>query len=334
MTIVVKHSCHFQWHGKPLVISNLHANLRCWQSCCLLVLEICLITMTCEAKVFVESVEFIVWYFAICRCCLRVLQWLWYAEATWAFVSAWGKVWISSGGCTSHGAPWSLQGISCQFVQVPPWTILKQDNIGFCLFKVSSWILVPGCFVYSFGQSTSVVLEYRFIIVTCCLLSWNLSRLDVYIDGDRGQVWGVVPETCCGNSWIGRPAGEVQSVGRLAFQSLCAPQCMQSCTVGILYLLLIPSVMWWFMHIIQWMQVLLCSRNVEGLISKTSPIWTPIFLEVKGPIVYHMTWLSSFTNYAQLSSISKHCHSHCPTTSRVMWYSLSDRNGYTCVVLI
>lgn len=26
-------------------------------------------------------------------------------------------------------------------------------------------------------------------------------------------------------------------MGRLAFQSLCAPQCMQSCTVGILYLL-------------------------------------------------------------------------------------------------
>jgi hypothetical protein len=30
----------------------------------------------------------------------------------------------------------------------------------------------------------------------------------------------------------GRPAGEGQLVGRLAFQSLCAPQCMQSCTVS------------------------------------------------------------------------------------------------------
>lgn len=156
----------------------------------------------------------------------------------------------------------------------------------------------------------------------------------MYIDGDRGQVWGVVPETCCGISWIGRPAGEVQSVGRLAFQSLCAPQCMQSCTVGILYVLLVPSFMWWFMHIIQWMQVLLCCHNVEGLNSKTSLIWAPIFLVVKGPIIYPMIWLASFTNYAQLSSILKHCHSHYPTTSRVMWYSLSDHNGYTCVVLV
>ena len=136
----------------------------------------------------------------------------------------------------------------------------------------------------------------------------------------------LVPDTCCGISWIGRPAGEAQMVGRLAFQSLCAPQCMQSCTVSILYLLLIPSFTWWFVHIIQWMQVLLYFRIVEGPISKTSLIWTLIFLGLRRPIVYLMIWLSLFTNYVQLPSILKHCHSHCPTTSRLMWYLLNLEN--------
>jgi elongator complex protein 4 len=62
---------------------------------------------------------------------------------------------------------------------------------------------------------------------------------------------------------LARPAGEGQLVGRLAFQSLCAPQCMQSCTD------------WEMLRFLQSLKSLLRVSNAVALITFPATLLTP-----------------------------------------------------------
>lgn len=162
-----------------------------------------------------------------CSWILRVLQWFWYAEAFGAFSVDWIQVRITGFGCTSWGPSRPVQGVRCKTGQV--WFLVNEKS---SLTRKSLSVMSV-----KLSISNEFIAGWRCSVALCTAKS-DLAAWSWYVFLSLIVAW-----LCAVPS---RPAGEVQTVGRLALQSLCAPQCVQSCTVCNLN----PSVVtFWLLHV-------------------------------------------------------------------------------------